>query len=126
MSRNWPTILTVDDDVTIRGIIEDILISLGYRVLVAADGRAALETIRKYKPDLVLSDFLMGGMNGLELLKRIKAESPEVPVLMFTAFGSEQLVREAVNEGAAGVVRKPFTLEQVRLAVEKALAGVVE
>ena len=126
MSHSEFTILTVDDDVTIRDILGDILTNLGYLVLAAADGRTALETIKKDKPDLVLSDFLMGGMNGIDLLKRIKAESPGTPVIMFTAFSSDQLLREAELAGADGVVKKPFTLDQVRLAVEKALAGTVK
>jgi two-component system chemotaxis response regulator CheY len=112
-------ILIVDDSAAIRKILQRVLgqaeIPVG-TVFEAGDGAAALEILKKQKVGLVLSDINMPNMDGLELLGRIKAEEEwrKVPVIMITTEGAAAKVREAVELGASGYVRKPFTAEQIK------------
>ena len=112
-------ILIVDDSAAIRKILQRVLgqaeIPVG-SVFEAGDGAAALEILKKQRVGLVLSDINMPNMDGLELLGHIKAneEWRKVPVIMITTEGAAAKVREAVELGATGYVRKPFTAEQIK------------
>ncbi|MBI2688643.1 MAG: response regulator [Acidobacteria bacterium] len=119
-------VLIVDDSAAIRKILHRVLIQtdipLG-TVLEAGDGVEAIERLKRSKVDLVLSDINMPNMDGIQLLTHIR-ENPNwksIPVVMITTEGSQQKVLEAVDLGAAGYVRKPFTADQIK---EK-LAGLV-
>lgn len=112
-------ILIVDDSSVMRKIIERALRQAGLDpmlVLEAATGTEALELLRARAVDLILSDINMPAMDGLELLRQIKAQNlaPGVPVVMITTESSEQHVRQAILAGARGYIRKPFTAEQVK------------
>jgi two-component system chemotaxis response regulator CheY len=119
-------VLIVDDSAAIRKILQRVLrqadVPVG-QVFEAGDGLEALETLRSRKVGLVLSDINMPNMDGLQLLSQLKASADwkGVPVVMITTEGSQTKVMEAVNLGAAGYVRKPFTADQIK---EK-LAGVL-
>lgn len=112
-------ILIVDDSAAIRKILQRVLgqadIPVG-TVFEAGDGAAALEILKKQRVGLVLSDINMPNMDGLELLRHIKASEAwcKVPVIMITTEGSAAKVKEAVELGATGYVRKPFTAEQIK------------
>jgi two-component system, chemotaxis family, chemotaxis protein CheY len=112
-------ILIVDDSAAIRKILQRVLgqaeIPVG-SVFEAGDGAAALEILKKQKVGLVLSDINMPNMDGLELLRHIKTneEWRKVPVIMITTEGAAAKVKEAVELGATGYVRKPFTAEQIK------------
>jgi len=112
-------ILIVDDSAAIRKILQRVLgqaeIPVG-SVFEAGDGAAALEILKKQRVCLVLSDINMPNMDGLELIGHIKAneEWRKVPVIMITTEGAAAKVREAVELGATGYVRKPFTAEQIK------------
>jgi len=112
-------VLIVDDSAAIRKILQRVLlqadVSLG-TVLEAGDGAEAIEKLKQQKVSLILSDINMPNMDGLELLGHLKAneEWKKVPVLMVTTEGSQAKVMEAVELGAAGYVRKPFTAEQIK------------
>lgn len=112
-------ILIVDDSAAIRKILQRVLgqaeIPVG-TVFEAGDGAAALEILKKQKVGLVLSDINMPNMDGLELLAHIKAneEWRKLPVIMITTEGAAAKVKEAVELGATGYVRKPFTAEQIK------------
>jgi two-component system chemotaxis response regulator CheY len=119
-------VLIVDDSAAIRKILRRVLqqteLPLG-QVIEAADGAEALAALKQQKVNLILSDINMPNMDGLQLLTALKA-SPEwkdIPVVMITTEGSQAKVLEAVQAGAAGYVRKPFTADQIK---EK-LAGIV-
>lgn len=112
-------VLIVDDSAAIRKILLRVLkqadVPLG-EVLEAGDGLEALEKLKTKKVGLILSDINMPNMDGLQLLSRLR-ENPEyssVPVVMITTEGSQNKVLEAVNLGAAGYVRKPFTADQIK------------
>jgi two-component system chemotaxis response regulator CheY len=112
-------ILIVDDSAAIRKILQRVLrqtdLPIG-EVYEAGDGVEALNAIGKYKVGLVLSDINMPNMDGLQLLSRIHAiESMKgVPIVMITTEGGQGKVMEAVQLGAAGYVRKPFTADQIK------------
>ena len=112
-------ILIVDDSAAIRKILQRVLgqaeIPVG-SVYEAGDGAAALDVLRTQHVGLILSDINMPNMDGLQLLGRIKANEQwrKVPVIMITTEGSAAKVQEAVQLGAFGYVRKPFTAEQIK------------
>jgi CheY-like chemotaxis protein len=87
-AKNTPLILVVDDDASIRLLLEEELRAEGYEVAVAANGEEALQWISENQPDLVTLDIKMPGMMGLEVLRRIKQERPDLPVVMVTAYSS--------------------------------------
>jgi two-component system chemotaxis response regulator CheY len=112
-------VLIVDDSAAIRKILHRVLmqaeVPLG-RVLEASDGLEALEKLKREKVGLILSDINMPNMDGIELLTRLKADQAfkTVPILMITTEGSQAKVMQALELGAAGYVRKPFTAEQIK------------
>jgi two-component system chemotaxis response regulator CheY len=111
--------LIVDDSSVMRKIVERSLRQAGIEEMVvheAGNGIEALEKLRGAKMDLILSDINMPAMDGLELLRQIKAQNlaPGVPVVMITTESSEEHVRQAIASGARGYIRKPFTPEQVK------------
>src|SRR6185312_13093706 len=112
-------VLIVDDSAAIRKILQRVLrqtdIQIG-EILEAGDGKEALQVLEKTQVGLVLSDINMPNMDGLQLLSELKgkAEWKKVPIVMITTEGSHNKVLEAVNLGAAGYVRKPFTAEQIK------------
>ena len=119
-------VLIVDDSAAIRKILQRVLrqtdAPIG-QVHEAGDGVEALEALKTKRVGLILSDINMPNMDGIQLLGQIKAQEDlkSVPVIMVTTEGSQARVMEAVQLGAAGYVRKPFTAEQIK---EK-LAGIV-
>ena len=115
-------ILIVDDSALSRRITRRALEGAGHAVSEAADGLAALEAYSLNRPDLVLLDVTMAGMNGLDVLRQLKAMDPDARVVMATADvqSSTRLLSEA--GGAAGFVTKPFDADQIVGAVQAALA----
>jgi two-component system, chemotaxis family, chemotaxis protein CheY len=112
-------ILIVDDSAAIRKILQRVLrqteIPLG-NLHEAGDGLEALEVLKSQKIGLILSDINVPNMDGLQMLTQIKANEDwrNLPVVMITTEGSQTRVMEAVQLGAAGYVRKPFTAEQIK------------
>ncbi len=119
-------VLIVDDSAAIRKILRRVLqqaeLPLG-QIFEAGDGMEALESLRKQKVQLILSDINMPNMDGLRFLTEVKASSDwkDIAVVMITTEGSQAKVLEAVQRGASGYVRKPFTADEIK---EK-LAGIV-
>jgi two-component system, chemotaxis family, chemotaxis protein CheY len=111
--------LIVDDSSVMRKIVERALRQAGLDPLVvheAASGTEGLDMLRTGQVDLILSDINMPSMDGLEFLRQIRAQNlaPGVPVVMITTESSEEHVRQAIQAGAQGYIRKPFTAEQVK------------
>ncbi len=112
-------VLIVDDSAAIRKILQRVLrqadVPIG-QVIEAGDGAEALESLKSQPVGLILSDINMPNMDGLQLLAKLKstAEWKNVPVIMITTEGSQARVMEAVELGAAGYVRKPFTADQIK------------
>ena len=95
----------------------------GFEVTTAASGPRALELLRRQDFDLVLSDVRMPGMDGVELLRRIRQTRPDFPVVLMTGFALEELVRDAIREGVFAVLPKPFEMSDVVAALTNAARG---
>jgi DNA-binding NtrC family response regulator len=118
-------ILIVDDENNIRLMLRLALKADGHEVSTASDGPEALDLFGEGQFDLVLLDQRMPGMEGLEVLRIMKQRAPQAKIVMATAFGTVDLARTAMEAGANGFLRKPFTTEVLRAAVASALAGQV-
>lgn len=115
------SILVIDDDDSLRQVVEYNLGEEGYAVLTAADGTRGLQLFQANNVDLVLTDVRMPEMDGLELLTRLKAMQPDLPVIVLTAFGTINAAVEAIKLGAFDYLTKPFPRDQLKSAVRKAL-----
>jgi two-component system, OmpR family, alkaline phosphatase synthesis response regulator PhoP len=115
-----PKILVVDDEATILNLIVSYLKAEGYEILTAADGPAALKTARAFKPDLVILDIMLPGLDGLEVLSRLRRES-EVYVILLTARTEETDKIVGLSVGADDYVTKPFSPRELTARVKAAL-----
>ncbi len=120
-SDNRSRILIVDDDESLREFLEILLTKEGYEVCSASKGEEALKIIETDNVCLVISDIRMPGMDGVELLRKIKAGRPGLPVVLITAFASLDSAVAAMKEGAWDYLTKPFRIEELRKVVERAL-----
>lgn len=116
------TILVVDNDEDVREGLCRILSHAGYTVDVAANGMEALAYVKHRSCQLVITDILMPGMDGLTLLERLRELRPSLPVLLITAFGDWGSYSRAVELRAAAYLTKPFRSEQLHREVQKALS----
>jgi len=114
-------ILVVDDEESIREFFQIMLKREGYEVLTAANGREALDTLKKVSADLVISDIQMPEMSGMDLLGKVRELDPEMVVIMITAFGSTETAVEAMKLGAYDYVQKPFKIDEVKIIIKQAL-----
>src|SRR6202167_6282029 len=115
-------LLVVDDEKNIREVLGRFLSSREHKIAIAKSGREALDLVERDGAfDLVLSDWRMAEMNGLELLNEIKAKFPATIVILMTAYGTIQNAVAAMKGGAYDYVTKPFSLDQIQHAVDRAL-----
>jgi len=114
-------ILIVDDQESIRHFIEKAMVDEGYQVSTAGDGKTAFELITAVEPDLILLDLRLPDTHGLDILRRVKEENPELQVIIMTAFGDVDSAVRAMKLGAHDYVNKPINLEQLFLTISKAL-----
>ncbi len=114
-------ILVVDDELQAREVLADMLGALGFETGSAADSREAIAALRHEHYDLVLTDFLMPGMDGVELVNEIKTMIPDLPVLVITGHSSVQTAVESVRAGAFDYIEKPVSLETLQVRVQRAL-----
>ena len=114
-------ILVVDDEVNVRRVLGAMLEQAGYRTARASSGEEALQLVRSQDPDLVLTDLKMSGMDGLDLLRHLRADFPEIPVVLLTAHGTVETAVEAMKRGAHDFLTKPFDKKRVLEILGKAL-----
>jgi two-component system response regulator HydG len=114
------SILIVDDNVSQCKTMSFVLRRKGYTVAIANDGPEALEKVEEKPFDIILMDIKMPLMDGVETYRRIKKIRPEVVVIMITAYAVEDLVQQALEEGAYGIVYKPLDIERVIAIIEEA------
>ncbi len=115
-------VLVVDDEANMRRVLEIMLSRRGYRTGAAVDGRDAFEQLRDTSYDLVISDLRMPGMNGIELLRALRAAGNEVPLIMITAQGTIESAVEAMRLGACDYLLRPFDVEALDLSIGRVLA----
>lgn len=114
-------VLIVDDQYGIRVLLNEVLEKEGYEVYQAPNGPIALEIVKNQKPDLVLLDMKIPGMDGLEILRHIRFVEPKLKVIMMTAYGELDLIKEAMALGALTHFTKPFDIDELRKTVNDEL-----
>jgi two-component system response regulator AtoC len=114
-----PRVLVVDDDATVRFTLQEVIADRGHEVVALGDAQAALAHLDT--ADLVVTDLAMPGMDGMQLLKKIAAVAPRMPVIMVTARGSERVAVEAMRAGAYDYLTKPFEIDELAAVVDRAL-----
>ncbi len=124
--ENRTKIMVVDDELSICENVEKILTKNNYKVIHTQSAKKALEMMKKESFSLLISDIVMPDMNGLELLKHVGKEMPETKTLMMTGYASTNTAMKAIRLGALDYIPKPFTPDELRITVSKALAGKLE
>ncbi len=115
------SILIVDDNVSLCKTLTYILMRKGHTVTTAKDGLEAIEKVKESPFDIIFMDIKMPLMNGVETYKRIKKIRPTLVVIMMTAYSVDELIQEALKEGAYGILYKPFNIEKVLTIIKTAV-----
>jgi DNA-binding NtrC family response regulator len=115
------TILIVEDEANLQRVLELQLAGAGFTVEKAASAEQALPVLERGGVDLVLSDLKLPGMDGLELLRRVRDYDSSLPVIIMTAFGTVETAVQAMKAGASDYLLKPFPLDELNLTIDKAL-----
>ncbi|MBN2370656.1 MAG: sigma-54-dependent Fis family transcriptional regulator [Vicinamibacteria bacterium] len=114
-------VVVIDDEVNAAAAIEKLLREDGYDVARAHDGRSGLQAADKFDPDVVITDLRMSGMDGLDLLARIKEMHPETMVILMTAYGTVKTAVKAMKLGAEDYLAKPVDIEELEVVLQKAI-----
>ena len=114
-------VLVVDDEESIRSVLRQALTDAGHHVLLASDGEQALELLRTNDIEVMLLDMRMPGLSGLDVLSEVRVLSPDTCVIMVTAIAELSTAVDAMKQGAYDYVAKPFGLDDVTMAVQRAL-----
>jgi len=125
MQRDVTTILVVDDDATMREVLTVRLEDWGYEVSTAADASEAQVAIELRRPSIVLADIVLPGLSGLDLLRWLKADDPDRPVILMTGHGTVDLAVEAMKDGAEDFLTKPIETEKLQAALKAVLADML-
>jgi len=116
--RRSSTVLVIDDEESIREGCRQLLEYQGYRVAVVSDGEWGLRLVEQTRPDLVLVDLRMPGMDGLEVLRRIRRTAPGIATIIITGYAAVESATEAMRLGACDYIGKPFDEKELLAAVE--------
>ena len=114
-------VLIVDDEKNMRWVLGQALSGVGFEVGEAADGKEALTSVAELEPDVMVLDHRMPGKDGMEVLRTLRSKGATFPIIMLTAHGNVATAVEAMRAGATEYLTKPFDLEELKLAIEKAL-----
>ncbi len=116
------TIVIIDDEADLLDLLKLILTEkTDYNILTTSDPKQALDWCREYNADVLISDLRMPQMEGIELLKLLKAQDKNIPFIIMTAFGTIESAVEAMRQGAFDYITKPFRKEQILMTINKAL-----
>ncbi|ADH87063.1 response regulator [Desulfurivibrio alkaliphilus] len=121
MSADKGKILIVDDEYVFCKSLKQYLDKIGYQAVVATSGEHALDLAQEEVPDLMTLDIRMPGLNGYEVLSRIRRLAPEMPVVVITAVDVPRMEEMLQHSGAQAVLHKPVNLEEVRRVLEQLL-----
>lgn len=116
-------VLVVDDEAKMQRVLEIMLKRMGHEVVCAGNGAEALQVLKSSPADLVISDLRMPGMSGTELLKTLREQGNEVPVIIMTAYGTIESAVEAMKLGACDYIVRPFDVEALELTINRILAA---
>lgn len=120
------SILLVDDEETLRCVLQETLVGEGYSVDVANDGFQALERFKITSYDLLITDIRMQGMDGLRLIREIKKNGLPVNIIIITAYGSGEALTEALRLGVVKLFKKPFKLQEIKDSITRILNRVLQ
>jgi len=118
-------ILVVDDLHSIRLTLGGILEDEGHNVVTVENGYQAIEAVRKNRFDVIFMDIKMPGINGVQTFREVKKIDPKAAVIMMTAYSVEDLVKEALEEGAYAIIYKPFDIDRIIAIIEEVLKDVL-
>ena len=121
MAKTAYHILVVDDELSMRELLEYMLNREGYQVTCADDGHKAIELLEKNQYDLLLCDIRLGDISGLDVLRATKKSNQDTVVILISAYASTETAVEAMNEGAYDYVPKPFNNDELMETIGKAL-----
>jgi CheY-like chemotaxis protein len=121
VSRKGARILVVEDDDSVRTSMVTSLEALGHQVAQAADGEGALRELRRAAPDLMITDYLMPGITGAELVRHARKDFPLLPMIIATGYADMKAIEQVISDDM--VLRKPFQLAELAASVERALQG---
>src|SRR4030042_3718572 len=116
-----PHVLVIDDDSSVRNILDDFLQLKGFEVTVVGDGESGISLIQERRFDLYLVDLVLPGMGGMEVLKEVSSNNINIPAVVITGYGAIETAVEAIKLGAFDYITKPFVLEELFLVVQRAL-----
>ena len=119
--KQEPLISVVDDDLSVREALENLISSVGFNVKLFASAEAFLDSDAPLHTDCAVLDLLLPGMTGLELQRKLAADGRSIPAIIITANGSEKAQAEAVSAGAIAFLKKPFKEEVLLDAINSAL-----
>src|SRR5689334_22339025 len=122
-ARRSKRILVVDDEATGRAVLVRLLEQDGYVVDSAEDGASALHVASEHPPDAVVTDLKMPGMDGVELLAKLKEQDRQLPVIVVTSFGEVGSAVAAMRAGAEDYLTKPIDVDALELTIERAIEG---
>jgi len=122
MADNKKKILVVDDEIEFLEMVKIRLEANNYDVITATDGKAALEAVKNSKFDAILLDVLMPGLDGIEVLKKIRKDSPNLPIFIITAFSNEERFKLANKFNASGFILKTNDLQSEIQNITSALS----
>jgi two-component system response regulator PilR (NtrC family) len=122
MEEQIPHILVIDDELSMRELLEVLLVKEGYKVTCAKNGQDAVSMIKKTVFDLLLCDIRLGDISGIDVLRALREENQETVVIMISAYASTEAAVEAMNEGAYDFVPKPFDNEELKKTIKNALS----
>ena len=114
-------IMVIDDEESMCKFMKIMLNREGYEVTTSQSGSEALNILKERNYDLVIADLMMPGLNGLELLSRVKSLDPDANFIVMTAYASVDTAIEALKKGAYDYLTKPFKVDEIRIAIKKAL-----
>jgi len=122
--KNRKKILVVEDDVVALDLLEEILKKGGFAVSVSQSAEEAIAHLDREEASLILTDLRMPGRSGMDLLRSIKKDHPDLPVIILTAFGDEHLWVEALSLGAIDLIPKPFKKQEIIEVVQRTLDAI--
>ncbi len=118
------SILIIEDETRLRNNLQILLSRAGYTVTTAADGRDGIECLRHASFDVVITDLMMREVDGFKAMEYMAAQAPETPVIVITGYASTASAIGAIREGAYDYIAKPFDIEMLQVAIERALEKV--
>ena len=118
-TSNGKHILIVDDEPLVRRSLSEMLTLSGYTVSAASNGKEALDILKNYTADIIISDIKMPEIDGIKLLKQIKSNYPDTQIIIVTGYGSIDSAVEAMKEGAYDYITKPIVDNEIKIVLER-------